>query len=151
MNTEGQLYYLKFRLIPRKLYLPWPFWNYSCYKPTWASQLALVVKKLPANAGTIGVTGSITGLRRSHGGGNGNPLQYSCLENSMDRGVWWATVHQVAKNQTQLSDWTHINLLPSGWFHFCPTHPLALSLFLGCLQIFHFKLPVTSPKDGEKK
>ena len=44
------------------------------------------------------------GLGRSPGEGNGNPLQYSCLENFMDRGVWWATVHGVAKRQTQLSD-----------------------------------------------
>ena len=44
--------------------------------------------------------GWIPGLGRSPGGGNGNPLQYSCLENPMDRGVWWATVHGIAKNQT---------------------------------------------------
>ena len=45
---------------------------------------------------------SIPGLGRSLGGGHGNPLQYSCLENPMDRGAWWATVHRVAKSQTQL-------------------------------------------------
>ena len=44
---------------------------------------------------------------RSPGGGHGNPLQYSCLENPLDRGAWWATVHVVAKTQTRLSDWTH--------------------------------------------
>ena len=59
-----------------------------------------MVKKLPANAGNTGVTGSITGLGRSHGGENGNPLQYSCLENSMDRGVWQATVHGVKVSDT---------------------------------------------------
>ena len=48
--------------------------------------------------------GLIPGLGRSFGEGNGNPLQYSCLENSMDRGVWWAAVHGVAKSWTQLSD-----------------------------------------------
>ena len=48
--------------------------------------------------------GLIPGLERSPGEGNGSPLQYSCLENSMDRGVWWATVHEVAESQTQLSD-----------------------------------------------
>ena len=53
-----------------------------------------VVKNLPANAGDAG---SIPGLARSPGGGNGNPLQYSCLENPMDRGAWWATVHGVTK------------------------------------------------------
>ena len=50
----------------------------------------------------------IPGLRRSPGGENGNPLQYSCLENSMDRGAWWATVHGVAKSGTRLSTHTCI-------------------------------------------
>ena len=53
-----------------------------------------------------GDLGSIPGLGRSPGEGNGNPLQYSCLENSMDGGTWWATVHGVTKSQTQLSDFT---------------------------------------------
>ena len=53
-----------------------------------------VVKNLPAN---VGVAGSIPGLGRSPGEGNGNPLQYSYLGNPMDRGVWWATVHGAAK------------------------------------------------------
>ena len=52
-----------------------------------------VVKNPPASAGDIGDMGSIPGLGRSPGEGNGNPLQYSCLENPMDGGVWWATVH----------------------------------------------------------
>ena len=47
---------------------------------------------------------SVPGLGRSPGGGNGNPIQYSCLRNLMDRGAWWATVHEVAKSQTRLSD-----------------------------------------------
>ena len=50
------------------------------------------------------VLSSIPGSERSPGEGNGNPLQYSCLENSVDRGTWWAIVHGVAKSQTQLSD-----------------------------------------------
>ena len=50
--------------------------------------------------------GSIPGSGISPGGRNGNPLQYSCLENSMDRGAWWATVHGVAKSPTWLSDFT---------------------------------------------
>ena len=49
--------------------------------------------------------GSVPGSGRFPAEGNGYPLQYSCLENAMDRGAWWATVHGVAKNQTQLSDW----------------------------------------------
>ena len=60
---------------------------------TWASQVVLVVKNSPVNAGDIRDVGSISGLGRSHGERNNNPLQYSCLESSMDRGAWWATVH----------------------------------------------------------
>ena len=59
-----------------------------------------MVKNPPANAGDTGDSGSVTGLGRSPGVGNGNPLQYSCLENSIDRGAWWPTVHGVAKSQT---------------------------------------------------
>ena len=62
-----------------------------------------MVKNLPANAGNIREAGSIPGLGRSPGGGHGNPLQYSCLENPIDRGAQWAAVHGVAKNQTQLN------------------------------------------------
>ena len=63
--------------------------------------MALLVKNLPANTGGIRDAVSISGSGRSPGEGNGNPLQYSCLENPMDRGAWWATVHGVAKSQTQ--------------------------------------------------
>ena len=66
----------------------------------WASQVALVVKNLPAYAGDVRDVGSIPGMKRSLGGGHGNPLQYSCLENHMDGGAWWATPHGVAKSQT---------------------------------------------------
>ena len=60
-----------------------------------------MVKSLPANAGDIRDTGSTPGLGRAPGGKHGNPLQYSCLENSMDGEAWWATVHRVAKSWTQ--------------------------------------------------
>ena len=63
-----------------------------------------MVKNLPASAADVGDMGSIPGLGRSLGGGNGNPLQYSCLENPMDRGAWQATVHRVPKSWTQLSE-----------------------------------------------
>ena len=68
-----------------------------------------MVKNPPVKAGDTGGTGSIPGLRRSTGVGSGNPLQYACLENSMDRGTWWATVLGVTKSQTRLSDsvYTH--------------------------------------------
>ena len=62
------------------------------------------VKASACNAGELGW---IPGLGRSPGEGNGNPLHYSCLENPMDGGAWWATVHAVAKSRTRLSDFTH--------------------------------------------
>jgi len=69
--------------------------------PRWS-----VVKNPPASAGDAKDKGSVSGSGRSPGGGNGNPLQYSCLENCMDRGSWQATVHVVAKSRT-LSKHTH--------------------------------------------
>ena len=71
------------------------------HKPR-ASQVALVVKNLPADAGDIRCTASIPGLGRSPGGGHCHPLQYFCLENPMDRGAWRATVHGVTKSWTRL-------------------------------------------------
>ena len=64
------------------------------------SQVAPVVKNVPANGGDVRDVGSIPGLGRSPGEGHGNPLQYSCLGNPMDGGAWWATVHVVTKSQT---------------------------------------------------
>ena len=72
----------------------------------WGSQVALVVKNLPTNAGGIRGTGSIPGSGRSPGEENGNPLQYSCLENPVDRGAWQAAVHGVTKSWTQLKQLT---------------------------------------------
>ena len=69
-----------------------------------ASLVAQMVKNPPAMRETWGRP---LGLRRYPGGGHGNPLQYSCLENAMDRGGWWATVHVVAKSQTRLSNEAH--------------------------------------------
>ena len=66
----------------------------------WASLMAQLLKNTPAKAGDARDMGSIPGSGRSAGGGNGNPLQYFCLENPMDRGAWWATVHGVAKSWT---------------------------------------------------
>ena len=71
-----------------------------------ASQVELVVKNLHANAGDARDAGSIPGSGRFPGEGNDNPLQFSCLENSMDRGACQATVHGVATSQTQLSELT---------------------------------------------
>ena len=100
----------------------------------WASQVTLVVKNPPANAGDIRGVGSIPGLGRPPGGGHGNPLQYSCLENPMDREDWWATIQGVAKSRSRLK-WLskhtcimtcihHYNLVQK--IH-CPKDPCALS------------------------
>ena len=62
-----------------------------------------MVKNPPAHAGDLRDVGLIPGLERSPGEENGNPLQYSCLENPMDRGAWQATVHRVEQSQTQLN------------------------------------------------
>ena len=70
------------------------------YKIYGASQVALVVKNLPAFAGDTGDVGLVPGLGRSPGGGHDNPLHYSCLENSVNRGTWWATVHGATKSWT---------------------------------------------------
>ena len=79
--------------------------HYLATKPPphlkWAFLVAQTAKTLPTNAGD---PGSILGSERSPGEGNGIPLQYSCLENPMERGAWWATVHGVTKSQTRLSD-----------------------------------------------
>ena len=73
--------------------------------------MVLVVKSPPANAGDIRGMGSILGLERSPGGGHGNLLQYSCLENPKDRGAWLAKVHRVVKNQARLSTHARLHLV----------------------------------------
>ena len=75
------------------------------------SQVALVVKNLPASAGDVRDLGSIPGLGRAPGEENGNPCQYSCLENPMDRGAWQATVHGVVKSWTRLSNFTSLHFI----------------------------------------
>ena len=72
------------------------------YRYMLASRVALVVKNWPAHAGDVRGASSIPGLGRSPGGGHGNPVQCSCLENPMDRGAWGATVHGVAWSRTVL-------------------------------------------------
>ena len=68
------------------------------------SPMTQQVNNLPANAGDTGDSGSIPGLGRSPGEGNGNLVQYSCLENPMDKGAWWVILHSFAKSQTPLSN-----------------------------------------------
>ena len=85
---------------------PWGSRIAHSFSETWgkkeASQVALVVKNPPNNAGDVRDVGSIPASGRSPGGGHGNPLQYYCLENPMDRGAWWAMVHRITKSQTWL-------------------------------------------------
>ena len=69
----------------------------------WASQVALVVTNLPANAGDIRDSGSICVLRRHPGGGHGTPLQHSCLKNLTDRGTWRAIVHESESDTTEVT------------------------------------------------
>ena len=74
--------------------------------------VALVVKNLPANARDIRDAGLIPGLGRSPGGGNGNPLEKSCLKDPTDREAWRATVHSMAKSQTQLKGLSRSTTVP---------------------------------------
>ena len=82
----------------------WPVGPLLLLKTHWGFPGGTLVKNPPASTGDARDVGSIPGLGRSSGIGNGNPLQYSCLQNSMDRGAWWATVHGVAKSRTRLRD-----------------------------------------------
>ena len=75
-----------------------------------ASQVVLVVKTPPADAGDVRDVGSIPGLGRSLEGRHGNPFQYACLENPMDRGAWWATNYRVTKSRHDWSNLAHTEL-----------------------------------------
>ena len=93
-------------------------------------------KKSACNAGD---PGSIPGLGRSPGEGNGNPLQDSCLENSMDRGAWWTTVYGVAKIRTWLTEWiTHRTIQAQFGYH------------MSLPQNFSFQNPLDVKKPGKK-
>ena len=84
-----------------------------------------MVKNLPASAGDVG---SIPGSRRSPGGGNGNPLQYSFLGNPMDRGAWWATVHGVA--ELDMTEHTHSHTHTHTHTHTLDEHLQAAYVFV---------------------
>ena len=89
---------------------------------TRASQEALVVKNPPANAGDLRDTGSIPRSGGSPGGGHGDPLEYSCLENPMDKGAWGTIVHRVAQSHTwvkRLSTHTHTHIYIHTYIFFC--------------------------------
>ena len=114
-SHQGSLRVLEWVAYPFSRGTSWPrsWTGVSCiaggFFTGWASREAPVVKDPPAIAGDMGDTGSVPGLGRSPGEGNGNPLQYSCLEIPMDRGACWATVHKVSNSWTQLS--THALIL----------------------------------------
>ena len=99
------------------------------------------------SAYNAGDPGSIPGLRRSPGEGNGNPLQYSCLGNPLDGGTWWATVQGVTKGQTWLIDFTFtiqkhqfFGTQPSLWSNFHISQVPRLSLFIGIFSQTSFKI-----------
>ena len=96
-----------------------------------------MVRNLPGNAGDIRAGGAILELGRSLGGGHGNPLQYSCLENPMNRGTWGATVHGIAKSLTQLSNFTFT-------FHF---HALEKEMATHS-GVFAWRIPGTGDPGG---
>ena len=77
-----------------------------CILALGASEVVLVIKNMPASSGDIRDAGSVPGLGRSPGGGNGNQLQYSCLGNPMDRGAWQSIVPEVTRSRTQLGSQT---------------------------------------------
>ena len=101
-----------------------------------------MIKNPPANAGDVRDQGLIPGSGRSPGVGNGNPLQYSCLGNLMDRGAWRATVQGVVKSQTQLSTHKHTHL-----GHFFPFYFLTASCLYGAKEsLIHLSYPFPFPR-----
>ena len=127
----------------------------------WAFLVAQLVKKLPASSGDTTDVGSVPGSGRSPEKGNGNTLQYSCLENSMDRGAWQATVHGVTKSWAQLNAHTQIQscqVQRDNFMKFCILRTLELNkissvlenggcLFLGsiCTLYFNFLFSFLHP------
>ena len=101
----------------------------------WASQVVLGVRNTPANAVDIRHAGSIPESGRFPGGGHGNSLQYSCLENSMGRGTWRATVHGVAKKRTWLKRLSTHTRVPLLWGTFLLPSSAERSFLLWCLNL----------------
>ena len=107
------------------------------------SQVALVVKNLTPNARDIRDSGLIPGLRRSPGGGHGNPLQCSCLENPVDRGAWWATVHRVTESWTGLKQPcmpAHCLMSPHPSWYFLESASRQMIFYSYQLQMMDFHL-----------
>ena len=104
-----------------------------------------MIKNLSANAGDTRDTGSILGSGRSPGVGNGNPLQYSCLENPIDRGAWWVIDHQFAKSWTRLSLYARAHTHTHTHTHTAVSfHHICLLHVTSCLDDYTSLLPVQS-------
>ena len=114
-------------------------------KRTAVSQVGLVVKNPPANAGDLWDEASIPGLGRSPGEGNGNPLQYSCLEKPMDRAAWRATVHGVSQSQTQLK-----RLSTAAQHSIHDTIQLVLDISLSLKACLKYSMQRLSPSEPDK-
>ena len=102
----------------------------------WDSQMTLKVKNSPASAGDVKDVGLIPGLGRSPGGGHGNPLQYSCLGNPMDRGAWWTTYSPWGPKESDTTE----------WLTRFPSLNMLISLLLDHMAIFLLKLGLASIK-----
>ena len=115
------------------------FWMEGCFTPL----VFPVVKNPPGKAGDSRDWGSIPGLGWSLGGWSGNPLQYSCLENSMGSRAWQTTVHGAAKSQTQLSGWAHTSVLKC--CQYLPKYPSKKGKILDfSLLTFHIQSMIVS-------
>ena len=108
--------------------------------------MAQMVKNLFANARDMGL---VPGLGSSFGEGNGTPLQYSCLENPIDRGARQATVHGIAKSQTQLSKW-HTHRVLDNW-NYCGDHFEVYTYWISMLYIWNYICPLVSVGDYLQK
>ena len=106
-------------------------WHLSSCFYARRKEVGLVVKNPPDNPRDIREPGLIPGWGRSPGGGHGNPLQYSCLENPMDRGAWGAVVHRVTKSWTWLKPWSSIHI----FFRKCAPLPYTIVFFCVCVCV----------------
>ena len=97
-----------------------------------------MAKTLPASAGEVIVIGSIPGSGRSPGEEHGNPFQYSCLENPLDRGIWWATVHGVTKSRTWLKQLTTWISLLNNEIYLCPKEYMSPFWIIYLCLFFHW-------------
>ena len=110
-----------------------------------------MVKNLPANTGDTGNSCLIPGLERSPGGGDGNPIQGSCLENPMDRGAWRATVHGDAMSWTRLSEHTRYDLKHALYNPSCLTFVKTCCLSVSAATLAPVKKRMVKQEEGAKE